>query len=514
MERALKVQRGKEQLVSAREIQSEFHGRVPWDVSFICPLCRQPLLPAAMASGMKQSPHFKHERNNDRAHECENYAKRYGYFSTYQRAPMPMFIRRSHVGSRPFIVQGGFRGLCRRDLETLEREGAKVKIGQKSYSVNAQRFGSGLTKLPFEDISLKCSSAVRLVGSSLDLLATWGYPEDARRAMVFRRDGDTEQGKRLKIGDTIPFETDLFLLAPEGEGERIRSSFGNARRVGTAGKRGAMSNLSVFEVRLTKYDPLWEQGEGYLSECGFEVADCGDEPELLWPPSLMGAGDMVPCFEASRCVFAADMGSASDGVLYVHTNSDTSEQVRTVPLLRVENGDSGFAILECAAKLSFITTRNWVFSSAVLLHSEDLALEEWLHEVDLGPRISIESGCWTFDMRYPCELVCYREGHGIQVFEAKADNQSFSCDEGAFDVVKIRKKLSASLDNLVVLEKTFGAKRSTAENPPMLDGGTVRLAPGLSGDYSFAAMRRNGGMGWRFGANKQRALQRETGRWG
>lgn len=71
MEKALKIQRGKEQLVSANEIQNEFHGRNPWGISFICPLCRQPLFPAAMSSGSRQSPHFRHERNNERAHECE-----------------------------------------------------------------------------------------------------------------------------------------------------------------------------------------------------------------------------------------------------------------------------------------------------------------------------------------------------------------------------------------------------------------------------------------------------------
>lgn len=66
--------------------------------------------------------------------------------------------------------------------------------------------------------------------------------------MVFTRDSDAGQGKRLKIGDTIPFETDLFLLAPEKEDERIRSSFTDVRRVGIAGKRTAMFKLVVFET--------------------------------------------------------------------------------------------------------------------------------------------------------------------------------------------------------------------------------------------------------------------------
>jgi len=278
MEKALKIQRGKEQLVSANEIQNEFHGRNPWGISFICPLCRQPLFPAAMSSGSRQSPHFRHERNNERAHECELYANSYGYFTTYQRVPMPMFIRKSRSREGVFVVEGGFRSLDQRDLYVLEREGAKIKIGHKCYSINAQRFWAGLTKLPFEDISLSCGSSVRLVGSSLDLSSTWGYPEDARNAMVFTRDSDAGQGKRLKIGDTIPFETDLFLLAPEKEDERIRSSFTDVRRVGIAGKRTAMFKLVVFEIRFSKEDARWTQGKQYLEACGFEVDDSGGTP--------------------------------------------------------------------------------------------------------------------------------------------------------------------------------------------------------------------------------------------
>lgn len=350
MEKALKIQRGKEQLVSANEIQNEFHGRNPWGISFICPLCRQPLFPAAMSSGSRQSPHFRHERNNERAHECELYANSYGYFTTYQRVPMPMFIRKSRSREGVFVVEGGFRSLDQRDLYVLEREGAKIKIGHKCYSINAQRFWAGLTKLPFEDISLSCGSSVRLVGSSLDLSSTWGYPEDARNAMVFTRDSDAGQGKRLKIGDTIPFETDLFLLAPEKEDERIRSSFTDVRRVGIAGKRTAMFKLVVFEIRFSKEDARWTRGKQYLEACGFEVDDSGGTPELLWPPSLMSGGELLPLFEGSRCIFAADMNSSVDNSLYVHTNADTSDRIRTVPLRKVDGGNSGFAILKNTAK--------------------------------------------------------------------------------------------------------------------------------------------------------------------
>ena len=104
-------------------------------------------------------------------------------------------------------------------------------------------------------------------------------------------------------------------------------------------------------------------------------------PELLWPPSLMSGGELLPLFEGSRCIFAADMNSSVDNSLYVHTNADTSDRIRTVPLRKVDGGNSGFAILKNTAKISFVTTRNWVFSSAILLHPSDLMIDDWLHEL-------------------------------------------------------------------------------------------------------------------------------------
>ena len=512
MKKALKIQHGKEQLVSASEIQSEFHGRNPWGISFICPLCRQPLFPVAMSPGSRQSPHFRHERNNDRAHECEFYARNYGYFATYQRVPMPMFIRRSRTENGAFIVEGGFRRLDRQTLYALEREGASVKIGRKSYNVNAQRFGAGLAKLPFEDVSLSCGSSVRLVGSSLNLNSTWGYPEDARNAMVFTRDGDAEQGKRLKLGDTIPFETDLFLLALEGEGNRIRSSFADARRVGVVGKRTAMFNLAVFEVRVAKEDDQWPRGKRYLEGCGFKVDESGDTPELLWPPSLMSGGDLLPLFESSRCIFTADTSSSLDGSLYIHTNADTSERIRAVPLRRVDGGSNGFAILKNTAKLSFVTTRNWVFSSAVLLHQSDLVVEDWLRKLNLEPKVSLDEGRCVFELSYPCEVVSYQKRDGVQVFKITRDQRSCSFDDGSFDRVKVRKQLGASLDYLVVFERAFNSEHPMDRGSLKMATERETLAPGVPGDIVFAKARCNGEMRCQCGADRQRASQRKARR--
>lgn len=509
MEKALIVQRGKERLVSAIEMQLELHGRDPYGVRFICPLCRQPLFPAAMSPKSKQSPHFRHARNNTKARECELFASSHGYYSTYQRMPMPMFIRKSRSRNGAYTIEGGFRSLDKRKLEKLEHEGAVLIIGQKKYRITFQRFGAGLIKLPFEEVSLNCGSAVRLVDSSLDLYSTWGYPEDAHRAMVFARDAITDQGKRVKLGDSVPIETDLFLLAPERESSSIRSAFTNVCRVGTAGNRMSTSSLSVFTVRLTKDDDRWKLGQKYLEECGFTIKDSGDTPELIWPPSMVSNGDILPLFQRTRCVFTADMNSPEDTCLYVHTNADTAGQVKTVPLRKSNGKEKGFAILKNAAKLSFVTTRNWVFSTAALLHPSDFDANEWLHGLNLAPRVSFDSGHWVLELACPDEILGYSRGKGVQPLKLMEGETSLSFEGDVPDMVRVRRKLSASLDYLTIFEKTFGSHCAPEEAMTAISERN-KLAPGISEDAAFAVARFNGSLRHRGGADIQRAVRRKA----
>lgn len=314
----------------------------------------------------------------------------------------------------------------------------------------------------------------------------------------------------MKIGDTIPFGTDLFLLAPESEGDRIRSSFTNARKVGIAGKRTAMSNLTVFEISFSKEDTRWTRGKHYLETCGFEVDDSGDTPELLWPPSLMSGGELLPLFEGSRCIFAADMNSSVDNSLYVHTNADTSDRVKTVPLRKIDGGNSGFAILRSTAKLSFVTTRNWVFSSAVLLHPSDMVVDDWLHKLDLEPQISLNKGRWVLNLSYPCEVVSYQKGRSVRVIGITKDQNSYSFEDGCLNALKVRKKLGASLDYLIVFEKTLDSGQPSIGDSAKTAAAGGAISPGTPDDVAFAIARQSGKKIRQRDADRQRALRRKT----
>ena len=457
MEKALEVRKGKERLVSAREMQREYHGRTPRGVRFICPLCRQPLFPAAMSPGCKQSPHFRHGPNNERAQECELFASKFGYYTTYQRVPMPMFIRKSRSQIGRFIVEGGFRKLDPSTFSKLEYEEAVVAISQKRYKVTSQRFNGGLTKLPFEEISLSCGSSVRLINTSLSLNATWGYPEDATQAMVFTRDVDSNQGKRLKKGDTLVFENDFYLLAPERESGAIERAFSGSRQVGYAGSRTTHMRLSVFEVTLSKKKANWQVAKQYLEECGFETADSGDTPELIWPPSLKSGGDLVPLFDNSRCIFEASLQSSNEGRLFVHTNADTANRVQTVMMRKVGATGYGFSVLRNTANLSFVTTRNWVFSTAVLLQPSDSSIAKWLgvqrplqvtHSLGDGGNLELTLGV-------PGLVLLLRKGAFPERFKANEETYEYSISATDSDAVRVLLPLGASLDDSVAYEYEF-----------------------------------------------------------
>ena len=454
MEKALIDKKGKETLVSAFDIQADYGGRIPRGVRFICPFCRQPLNPAAMGFGGIQSPHFCHERNNERAHECEFFASSYGYYSTYQRVPMPMFVRRAKSGQSLFVVEGGFRFLGEDLVLRMEARGATLYIGQKRYKVTCQRFGPGLTKLPFEEVALNFGSIVRLSNSPVELNDAWGYPEDARKAMVFTRDLESKQGKRVKMGDSIPACSSLYLLAPDREEEQIRCSFFDAKKVGYAGSKMSGARLAVFEVDAPSNAPGGDPGVRYLEECGFKVSDIGETPELVWPPSLTSGGDMLPLFKSSKCIFTVPQFPSPNKELYIYTANDTSERVRSVSL-RPSAGDGvSFGILRNDASLSFVATKDRIFSSAVLLHSDD-NLSGDIPSFDAGLPIARETDSETLrvSLRVPGVVQLLRRNEDARIIKVDSeDSATVELNRKSFEAVRVLQKLGASLDELVTFE--------------------------------------------------------------
>lgn len=490
MDKAIEVRRGKESLVSARDIQKEFRGATPWGISFLCPLCRQPLFPAAMGAQGKQSPHFRHERNNERAQECENYVSNYGYPSTYQRAPLPLFIRQSKAVASTFIVEAGFRKLSEETLEQLEKESAKLRIGEKTYDISFQRFGDGFVKYPIESPRLNVGSAISLDNTKASLVSLWGCPEDARRAMVFDCDPIAMCGKRLKMGDTIAYGTDLILVAPSKEEQAIKAAFVGAKRIGLAGTAAVSARLQVYKVRLGESAPEAAEGTEYLETCGFEVANANNEAELIWPPSVMGDGVACSLFKNSKLLFITNSASSPENRLYVHSEANGQGEPRTVPLRPTFNPSVLCAILRPNQTFSFVTTRDWAHSALMLqpLEHEDLvtsklvASENRFEVIDNDAEVSIKA--FT-----PCEVHLFRRDKNEVAIPVNADNDGqlliAACE---FELLRIVFPLCESTDGIIAYEKIV--ERISAQQDSMSQSLFIAARQAFaSRDYRRASAR-------------------------
>ena len=148
-----------------------------------------------------------------------------------------------------------------------------------------------------------------------------------------------------------------------------------------------------------------------------------------------------------------------------------------------------------------------MFSSAVLLHPSDLVIDDWLHMLNFEPQIYLDKGCWVLKLSYPCEIASYRKGESVHITKITKDQNSYSFDDGSLNVLKVRKKLEASLDYLIVFEKMFDLKQPLKTTA--IEG---VIAPGMPDGVAFAIARKNGKMIRQRHADRQRALRRKTGR--
>jgi hypothetical protein len=452
MERAIKVSHGIETLVTAEEVRNEYGGIVPWGIDFLCPICRQPLEAVAMHSYNRQAPHFRHEKNNPRAQECENYVSNNGYLSTYQRVPLPMYIRKARsTRNDEFIVEGGFKFLGELKIEDMSQEGAVLKICHKNYPVSLARFGHGFIKLPFEEIALDCSSFVMLSGSSTPLSAAWGYPENASGSMVFTQDPYSKSGKRVSVGDVIPFDTYLYILVPPASGFRVKESFPNSRKAGFSGSRIG-SWLEVYEARLSKEEPEWERGVAFLEKSGFRVGETQKEPKLVWPPSFLSEGNVVPLFNNSPCIFITEHESQNSGKLFVHTYNDTLTDVKSVNVQPIRYSNADFAVLKTRIRMSFITTNNWTYSALILLHPAESAELNLVDPVSYEPDIVAERNKLAVTASFPCAVQLIQHRLGYVKEKITADNNSVEIDFSKGSFVRVLLQLHAS-DNLIIWER-------------------------------------------------------------
>lgn len=442
MERAILVDRGKESLVSAADYSSKYHGRRPFGTELLCPLCRQPLICAAMSKDARQTPHFRHQYNNPRSQECEYYATNYGEPSTYQRAPLPMFIRQSDTSDTLYIVEAGFRAIRNDFLSKLNSSGAILHIGNMQYKITSSRFEKGMTIIPFDGISLsRCSELVWLSKAPLGLNATWGYPEDAVRAMVFTRDSDSRHGKRIGYGDSISLGSKLFIVCHANEAPATAGAFPNAKEMGTTRSLRHKDPLKVISVELPDNDREACRAIRYLHSCGFEVHENDECATMIWPPAISEVGNTIPLFNKSKCIFSTNKSSSPDRKLYIQTSSDMNGYVRTEALLPALGPHHYYCTFKAPSQLSVIATKNWPHSSVLLLHPSNLGNTKLSKPINPDPIIDRDvDGTLTITVHVPSTIDLFKAGKPVESISLNENSEVRLKDKHFVGAIRITQK--------------------------------------------------------------------------
>lgn len=439
----MKVGRESPHRITAAELRRQYGSWIPRGIRFTCPNCGQPVEPCAMSGGGTQSPHFRHKHNNEIARRCDLYASGAGgtFDCVHHRTPMPMFIHRLSRSQDRFVVEGGFRTVDRSILQLLEEAHAQIKMGLKRYDVSERRFGKGLTRLPFEDISLTPAANVQLINSPKRFEAIWSPPEDAAKAMIFSCDHETSQGRRVRTGETVAPGTSLLLLAPMREEAAITKAFQGARRVGFAGSLLGSTKLQVFQVKLSVKGRCLEGETEYLRSCGVLVGVSNEPPKLLWPPSLTGDGEIRPLFNGSDCVFGVDT-SRTGNTVFIIDDLAFAGVASPRKLVPSDNGGRGYLILTPSNAVRSLLTVPDSPNDAILVDASSsdaigsLAAQDWNVKVINNGDNTIQVAAST-----PASIMWLRKGHTWEFRDLKAGTRTLSLKLSPDDLVRVVKRL-------------------------------------------------------------------------
>lgn len=412
MDKALKIEHGMERLVSAKDTQDEYNGNIPRRVRFICPFCRQSLYACAMNPWNVNTPHFKHEKNNEIAHECEMYASNATFSNMYHRMPMPIYLRKSSGSDSVFVMELGLKQLDIELISNLESEGAVLEIGRKRYNVTSEWFGHGAIKLPIDAPELVASSLVKLSHCHSNLFITWGRPEDSRTAMVFSADLDTLHGKRVNYCDSITCGSQLLMVVPiSGETELKNAVFG-AERLGTVKSALGSSHLAVYSTIAPNTSDSDESARSYLERCGYSLTARSEKPVIIWPPSLEASNEFEPVFNSKRLIFASQ-ASATATCLYLHSPHDTDRDIRRVPFIRAKGGVGGFAVVRASSQMRFASSKNSIAAAAVILWARGEITDKILGDSAFLVKCeNTESGLPAISAPFPCRIKVFGSKKG------------------------------------------------------------------------------------------------------
>lgn len=359
-----------ERLISAEEFGRS--GYAAWPKSMMpccCPLCGQPVF---FVAGKIQAPHFRHEKNNPRTQWCDNHSSVTEAESRQrERVPSPLFIREKQGSPGVFVTEMGLKQIKNNQLDELESEGAVLRVSGREYAVNKERLGNGMTRLPVflsAGISFPVDPDVCLANSSHRFEDFWSPLGRSGDNVVFACDSEVLSGRKIEFGGQVSIEDRVLILSSKGI-NLLKPCFPGVKHVGHLHVRIGDMPVEVYLATVS------ERSAGYLEAHKIALESADDVPRLIWPPSLASSGEMMPLFAGSRFVFRAKAarrdGRENEG-LYLHSG-DLANGASMVPVQESGNPSWGVAFVRQKPGVRFLSTREWVFSSVILLeHSPEM----------------------------------------------------------------------------------------------------------------------------------------------
>lgn len=477
--------------VTATQIQSRYRGYVPSTIHFVCPVCHQPLYATAMSYGSIQSPHFRHQRNNPNAQLCERFARGYGGYASamYQRMPLPMFISESSSSSRTFVVTGGFRSPDQGTLDILSASGARLLVGTREYIVNERRFGKGMTRIPFDQLSLTPMKYISLKNSPLPIESVWGLPEKAHSVMIFTRDIYTGQGKRVRRGEGVKYGDLIYLLAPRASAEYAAGRIPDSKHVGHVQCRLGGSTLQVLSTSIPSHSDMTREVLAIFEAEGIAISEDTSAPQLIWPPALHADGVERTLPGYADAFFATGTPMPGDDRLYIYGGSSMLDDASSSQRFGSQVGRRGYASVMLSDTDLLVTETPGSFEQAVMLESADDSLYSLVRNYDVGFESSTEGVVVRVRLTRPLEVTCTRPN--LPPTRHSQLGEWLVLNVGRAAIVRIEKRLYSRTDSacLWLHLPASGGHAEALEGTPLDAQSSINRGR----DITLAIARKHGG---------------------
>lgn len=446
MDNAIIVDNGEERLITAAQYERERWNLLSsrYGARPRCPECEQPV---NFASGL-QTPHFRHEANNEIAQWCDRYSKGTGGEAPYGRIPPPLFIRQKRGSKDKFVIELGLKHLKESLLSDLRAEGATLVVSSsrgrhQQYELDNERFDKGMVRIPFG-----FSSYLRIAHSTMRFNDIWGNRSPLYGETVFTCDRESLSGRRVEKHGSISYGEDVLIVSKCGRNALVQA-FPDVEKVGNIDQNSGDGSFNVFLAKVA------ESSATFLSDLEISLTPIRDTPRILWPPSLTTSGETIPLFEHSECMFLVRPTKDANGHtrknLYVHSRKDVGSS-STVPMTATYARNSRMvAKVSPMQDIRFLSTRDWWFSNAILLGFIQGERDGRLADPDTGMPQCSESGAKTFELTAPC-------GGKIVLMRYGGRGETLRAEPGYAGRFQIKPGECLRLKSLSVLEEHHGEK--------------------------------------------------------